>query len=261
MAQRYSTDLTDQQWQLLTRFFPPPEKMGRPKIYSPREVLNAIFYVARTGCQWRLLPKDFPPWSTVYYYFSTWTTSGLLKDLHDELRAAVRIQDGRAPTPTAAIIDSQSTKSVDCTQNTGYDAGKKIKGRKRHILVDTMGLILAIVVHSAAIQDRNGANLVFDRLSSKDSRTLELVWADGGYAGDLVERTALDRNYEIEIIQRTDDIKGFKVLPRRWVVERTFSWLDRNRRLSKDYERCEKVTESFMLTGMTKLMLNRLIPA
>ena len=262
MANRYNTDLTDSQWQALERFFPPPKKMGRPKTHSPRRVLDAIFYLTKTGCHWRMLPHDFPPWSLVYKYFSRWSKSGLLKEIHDELHLAVRMKEGREPQSTAAIIDSQSAKVTDTCGSRGFDAGKKVKGRKRHILVDTIGLLLAVVVHTADIQDRDRANLVFDKIDEyKQHSALELVWADGGYAGQLVERTSLDRNFELEIVKRSDDAQGFKILPRRWVVERTFSWLDRNRRLSKDYERMELSSEAIVYLGMTKLMLNRLFPA
>ena len=260
MKRIYETDITDNQWEMIKDFFPIPEKMGRPKTYSPREILNGIFYLDKTGVHWRLLPKDFPPWGTVYHYFSLWTKNGLLDFLHEKLREGVRASEGREIKPTAAIIDSQSTKGTDTTGDPGYDGGKKIKGSKRHILVDTLGLILVVVVHSAAIQDRDGADMVFEKFSEKKNQRLELVWADGGYSGELVERTEINHDFEIEVVKRTDEIKGFKVLPWRWVVERTFSWLDRNRRLSKNYERKNEHAESLIKVAMIKLMLNRLIP-
>ena len=260
MNRTYETDVTDRQWEMIKNYFPIPEKMGRPKKYSPREILNGIFYLDKTGVHWRLLPKDFPPWSAVYYYFSLWTRNGLLDFLHKKLCEGVRASEGREINPTAAIIDSQSTKGVDTTGDSGYDAGKKIKGSKKHILVDTLGLILAVVVHSAAIQDRDGAEKVFEKYSAMENKRIELVWADGGYSGDLVEKTEIDRDFEIQIVKKDDKFNGFKILPRRWVVERTFSWLDRNRRLSKNYERKNEHAESLIKIAMIKLMQNRLIP-
>lgn len=258
MRKNYPSDLSDKQWNWISGRFPVPEKMGRPKKYSTRQVVNAILYITRTGCQWRQLPRDFPPWRTVYYYFSTWTDSGLLKDIHDAVRRGVRISAQKDPLPTAAIIDSQSVKCTDTTGNIGYDAGKKIKGTKRHIAVDTMGLLLAVFVHSASIQDRDAANDLFDKMEQGDGKNIELVWADGAYGGQLVLDTEANRDYELEIVRRSDKSGGFKVIAKRWVVERTISWLDRNRRLSKNYERLASRAEAFVYLGMTKLMLNRL---
>jgi putative transposase len=180
----YDTDLTDDEWSELRPLLPPAKHGGRPREVELREVVNAIFYLQKTGCQWRMIPHGFPPRSTVFDYFDAWKKDGTWKRVHDFFRRKVRRLDGRRGQPSAAIIDSQSVKSSDVADDAGYDAGKKIKGRKRHLLVDTLGLVLAVVVHSAAIQDRDGARLVFDRC--ENLRRMKLVWADGAYAGELV---------------------------------------------------------------------------
>src|SRR5450432_3280878 len=185
--QSYATDLTDAQWELIGPFVLPETGGGRPRTTDVREVVNAIFYVLRSGCAWHLLPHDFPPSGTVYDYFRRWQRDGTWELIHQTFRDQVRIQASREAEPTAAIIDSQSAKTNEQGGIDGYDAGKKVSGRKRHILVDTMGLILAVVVHSAGIQDRDGAKEVLDRIMQEHPQRLELVWADGGYAGKLVE--------------------------------------------------------------------------
>lgn len=259
--QLYPSDLSDREWAQLTRLLPPAKTGGRPRTIDMRLVVNAIVYLTRNGCAWRSLPREYPPWKTVYGYFRYWRQCGLWQRMHDRLRAAVRQADGRHRQPSAAILDSQSIKTTDRGgPHRGYDAGKKVNGRKRHILVDTMGLLLIAVVHEANLQDRDGAKLVLDHLRHRFSR-LRVIWADGGYAGALVgwvRRLREHRKLRLEIVKRSDDAMGFVVLPRRWVVERTFAWLNSYRRLSKDYEALPETSEAFIHVAMIKLMLARL---
>lgn len=259
--QLYPSDLSDREWDKLKAFIPPAKTGGRPRSRDMRMVVNAILYITRTGCAWRYLPREYPPWKTVYGYFRLWRINGFWERIHDALRAAVRQAEGRHRQPSAAILDSQSVKTTDRGgPSRGYDAGKNVNGRKRHVLVDTIGLLLVVVVHAASIQDRDGAKLVLERLRHRFSR-LRLIWADGGYSGALVEwvRSLRSRNrLRLEIVKRSDDAKGFVVLPRRWVVERTFAWLGLHRRLSKDYEALPETSETFIRVAMIALMLARL---
>jgi putative transposase len=257
--QPYPSDLSDEQWKLLEPMLPPPFLRGRKRTVDLREIVNAILYLLRSGCAWRYLPHEFPKWTTVYYYFRCWRDLQWFAKLNGELRSKVRQADQREKDPSAAIIDSQSVKTTEQGGAKGYDAGKKVNGRKRHILVDTLGLLLSVKVLAANIQDRDGAKPLLDEVKERMPR-LYLIWADGGYRGKLITWVATTCLWLLEIVKRNDDVKGFVVLPRRWVVERTFAWLCRNRRLSKDYERRCESSEAFIYVAMIHLMLKRLKP-
>lgn len=254
----YTSDLTDPKWKLIRSCFPKPSTTGRPREHSYRELLNAIFYLSRTGCQWRNLPTDFAPWRTVYHYFRLWKRSGLWATLHARLREQVRLLAGRHRHASAGIIDSQSVKSTECSSARGYDAGKKVNGRKRHLLVDTMGLMLWVLVLPANIQDRDGAKQLLECFFGQARRRrVKHIWADGGYAGALVAWVRTVWQCTLEIVKRSE-LHTFRVLPRRWVVERTFGWLGRYRRLNRDYERLAPTGETMVYLAMIQLMLTRL---
>ena len=258
---RYPTDLTDLQWEVVKPLLwsRPRGPGGRPPEYDRRRIVDAILYVNRTGCAWRMLPKDFPPWRRVYDYFARWRDDGTTRRMHDALRRQVREQEGRGAEPTAGSIDSQSVKGADTVgrESRGYDAGKKINGRKRHIGVDTIGLLIVVMVTAASMQDRDGGRHLVTRMALT-TPTLRLVWADGGYAGKLIDFAHTFWRVTIQIVNKLAGQTGFHVLPRRWVVERTFSWMMRQRRLCRDYERLPQTHEAFAHWAMISVMLNRL---
>jgi putative transposase len=253
----YPSDLSNEQWARLEAHLPKPQRRGSPRRVNLREILNALLYLSRTGCQWRMLPHDLPPWETVYAYFKQWRDDGTWERLNRELRIEVRLNEGKDAEPSAAIVDSQSVKTTETSGERGYDAGKKINGIKRHLLVDTLGMILVVMVLTADIQDRDGARSLLAKAKGCFPR-LQKIWADGGYAGTLIGWVKDRCDWILEIVKRSDSAKGFEILPHRWIVERTFGWLNRARRLSKNYERLTASSEAMIYLAMLPLMTRRL---
>jgi putative transposase len=248
-TQTYPTDLKYTEWQQIEQFFPAC-KRGRPRKWELWLIVNAILYVTRTGCQWRMLPDSFPPWQTVYGYFRRWIQAGVWEQLNGALVRQVRRQAGREPEPSAAVLDSQSVKTSEGGEARGVDVYKQTNGRKRHIVVDTLGLLWMVVVHSASVQDAAGGQLVLQRLFERIKRSkynsrcrLKLIWVDGAYAA-LIDVARQLFGWGLEVVSRPAGTKGFQVLPHRWVVERTFGWLGRYRRLARDYEHTTASSEA-----------------
>jgi putative transposase len=271
----YSTDLADDEWEILRPLVPEAKPGGRPRAHRTREILNAIFYVLRGGCAWRLLPHDFSlPWQTAYHYFRAWRMDGTWEKIHTALRERLRRLLGREPTPSAAIIDSQTAKTTEKGGARGYDGGKKINGRKRHLLVDTEGLVIAVAVHEASIADRDGAKLLLEKVGGDRLPRMQKIWADRGYNGQIGEWIKERFGWALEIVkpprrwvrvpaneEPPPYPAGFIVLPRRWVIERTIAWIMRNRRMNRDYEFLAQTTEVLIYVAMIRLMLRRLAKA
>ena len=289
VSRRYPSDLTDEEWCLLEPHLPASKRRGRPRLHSPRVILDAIFYVLKSGCQWRMLPRDFPPWKTVFHYFRRWRLDGIWERMNRLLRRRLREKLGREPEPSAGIVDSQSVKTTGVGgEQRGFDGGKKVRGRKRHVLVDTEGFVVEARVHSAKVPDQDGLRRLLEPARARLPR-LSYLWADAGYRGRGKDWAEGALGVEVEVVNRSPkpppekvlriwarewfkeghemDLSklptrpAFENLPRRWVAERTFAWISHNRRMSKDYERSCATGEAFVYAAMTRLMVRRLTRA
>jgi transposase len=256
----YPTDLTDPQWLLVEPILRGKPGAGRPRRTDLRRVFNAILYVTNTGCAWRMLPHDFPPWQTVYYHFARWSRRGVIQRVHDALREQVRAKNARGRPVRTAAVDSQTSDSAGARQDVGYDGGKRIEGRKRHIVVDSLGMLLAVLITAASVTDAKAAGVMLGRLRPADNPLLKRLYADGAYGRERFpdKVKAFNGGARLELIRRKKGKKGWQLLPKRWLVERTFGWLTRNRRLCRSYEHTAKSAESFVYLSMIRLMANRL---
>ena len=259
MSTCYPSNLSDAEWECLQRHLPPLPRRGRPPTHQLRSIFDAIFYVLRTGCPWRYLPANFPPWQTVFYHFRRLRLKGTWFRLLTALREAERERVGRNAQPSAAIMDAQSVKTVEESAGIcGFDPHKCVKGRKRHVLVDTLGLLLSVYVTPADFHDTKGARCLLSGLAPLLPR-LKKIWADAAYRGqELTTWCKAEGGWDLEVVERVSGQRGFRVLPRRWVVERTLGWISRNRRLSKDYERMVQTSETLIQIAMIRLLLARL---
>jgi transposase len=255
---RYPSDLTDKQWELIEPLLPPVKAGGRPEKHPRRAIVDAILYVVRTGCSWRQLPADFPPWQTVYWYFARWERAKATEKILPVVREQVRVQEGRSPQPSAGLIDSQSVKGADTVgrASRGYDAGKKVNGRKRFIVTDTLGLLLTVMVCSAGRQDRDGAKTAL--LATYLATAVRFVFADAGFAGRLLDWAHNTLSTTVHIVRKPADQRGFAVIPRRWAVERTLAWITAHRRLARDYERDPALSEAMIRWAAINTMTRRL---
>lgn len=258
----YPSNLTTDQWVIIAPYLPQAKPGGRPRQVNLRAILDAIFYVLCSGCSWRMLPGDLPRWQTVYSYFRQWRLDGTWERIHRYLRQWVRLRHKRHSSPSVGIIDSQSVKIGTLThQAVGFDGGKQVKGRKRHLLVDTLGLVVMVVVTAANVSDPAGAKTLFARVRRQHNwyKRLFFIYTDGTYRGEAFVRWVFDTyRWILEAVLRRDQQRGFRVIPKRWIVERTFGWLSNYRRLSKDYEKLPQTEETLIYLAMTRLMLNRL---
>jgi putative transposase len=255
----YPTDLNDTQWSKIRPYLPAEAKTGRPRAHGWRKILNGIFYLLQSGCSWRMLPRDLPPWKTVYHYFRLWCKDGTWERLNQLLREKVRLQCGKKRQASATILDSQSVKTSEGGLACGFDAGKQVRGRKRHALVDTLGLLLKVIVTAGNVQDRDGAKRLLEKIAeTKGVKRLKLIWADGSYRGELITWIEDLLGWSLEIVEKPKEQPGFQVLPKRWIVERTFAWWVRQRRLARDYERLPETSEAFIYAAMVRLMIRRL---
>lgn len=251
---KYPTNLTEYQWKVIEKIL----NDNRKRKHSLKEIFEAIFYLLKTGCQWRMLPSEFAPWNSVYYYYRKWKNNGTIEEIHEVLRNMVRARVGKSQSPSVACIDSRSVKtSRSGGLERGVDGGKKVKGRKQHIITDTLGLLLVVVVHAANMHDSKSAPKVIEKLRGRFDR-MECIFADGGYRGALSDWVKEKFGWMINVVLRTDKSVNFQVLPKRWVVERTFAWFESYRRLAKDYEYNTDTSESMIQLAMIRLMLNRL---